>query len=67
MYVTRHFGYIRVMTDDQSSDTPDKMASSPYRDKRTARFAAGERVKEFQGVEQQAKKLLLILQEAVSR
>jgi len=55
------------MTDDESSDTPDRMEPSPYRDKRTARFAVGERVKEFQGFEQQAKKRLLILQEAVSR
>ena len=38
-----------------------------YRDKRTARFAAGERVKEFQGFEDQAKKRLAILEEADSR
>lgn len=38
-----------------------------YRDKRTARFAAGERVREFQAFEAQAKKRLLILQSAVSR
>ena len=38
-----------------------------YRDKRTARFAAGLRVKEFQGFEEQAKKRLLILTNAVSR
>lgn len=39
----------------------------PYRDKRTAKFAAGERVKEFQGFEEQAKKRLAILEEANSR
>ncbi len=38
-----------------------------YRDKRTARFAAGERVKEFQGFEEQAKKRLVILNAAVTR
>jgi proteic killer suppression protein len=38
-----------------------------YRDKRTARFAAGERVSEFQVFEKQAKKRLLILNSAVSR
>lgn len=48
-----------------------KSASSPalrlYRDKRTARFAAGDRVKELQPFERQAKKRLLILAAAVSR
>jgi len=38
-----------------------------YRDRRTSRFAAGERVKEFQVFEEQAKKRLLILKDAVSR
>ncbi|MSP87639.1 MAG: type II toxin-antitoxin system RelE/ParE family toxin [Alphaproteobacteria bacterium] len=38
-----------------------------YRDKRTARFAAGERVKEFQEFEEQAKKRLSILNASVSR
>ncbi|PTY03642.1 plasmid maintenance system killer protein [Verrucomicrobia bacterium LW23] len=38
-----------------------------YRDKRTARFALGERVKEFQAFEQQAKKRLRILTDADSR
>ena len=38
-----------------------------YRDKRTARFAAGERVKEFQGFEEQAKKRLVILNASVTR
>ncbi len=37
-----------------------------YRDRRTARFAFGERVKEFQAFEGQAKKRLRILQDAVS-
>lgn len=37
-----------------------------YRDKRTAKFAAGERVKAFQGFEEQAKKRLTILEEAES-
>ncbi|MBU3656215.1 MAG: type II toxin-antitoxin system RelE/ParE family toxin [Holosporaceae bacterium] len=37
------------------------------RDKRTAAFVAGERVKAFQGFEKQAKKRLLILKDAVSR
>jgi proteic killer suppression protein len=36
-------------------------------DKRTAAFVAGERVKAFQGFEEQAKKRLLILKDAVSR
>ena len=38
-----------------------------YRDKRTARFAQGERVKAFQGFEEQAKKRLSILNASVSR
>ena len=38
-----------------------------YRDKRTARFVSGVRVKEFHAFEQQAKKRLLILKSAVSR
>jgi proteic killer suppression protein len=37
------------------------------RDKRTAAFVAGERVKAFQGFEEQAKKRLLILKDAGSR
>jgi proteic killer suppression protein len=45
----------------------DKPAPPLYRDKRTAGFAAGERVREFQGFEEQAKKRLLILKDAVSR
>ena len=38
-----------------------------YRDRRTERFAKGERVKEFQAFEEQAKKRLLILESAISR
>jgi toxin HigB-1 len=38
-----------------------------YRDKRTAKFAAGERVKEFQGFEAQAQKRMVILESAESR
>ena len=35
-----------------------------YKDKRTAKFAAGDRVKEFQGFERQAYKRLEILEAA---
>jgi plasmid maintenance system killer protein len=46
----------------------DEQRAPPlYRDKRTARFANGERVREFQAFEEQAKKRLLILRSAVSR
>ncbi|MBF0157750.1 MAG: type II toxin-antitoxin system RelE/ParE family toxin [Magnetococcales bacterium] len=38
-----------------------------YRDKRTERFAAGERVREFQAFEEPIKKRLIILESAVSR
>ena len=38
-----------------------------FRDKRTARFAAGLRVKEFQGFERQAYKRLEILSAAVTK
>lgn len=38
-----------------------------YRDRRTARFANGERVREFQAFEKQAKKRLRILLDSVSR
>ena len=38
-----------------------------YRDKRTARFAAGERVREFQGFEIQGHKRLEILEAAPTR
>jgi len=49
------------MADDASEPKP------VYRDKWTAQFAAGERIKEFQAFEEQAKKRLLILNSAVSR
>jgi proteic killer suppression protein len=46
----------------------DKKRETPvYRDKRTANFAAGERVKAFQGFEEQIKKRLAILEDAESR
>jgi proteic killer suppression protein len=59
----------------RSDDVPasghggDVKAATPplYRDKRTARFANGERVKEFQAFERQAKKRLRILLDSVSR
>ena len=38
-----------------------------YRDKRTARFAAGERVKEFQAIERQAYRRLELLDAAISK
>ena len=57
------------MADDKKQ--PEKASEEPspplYRDKRTACFAGGERVKEFQAFEEQAKKRLLILKDAVSR
>jgi len=46
---------------------PEAPRQSLYRDKRPERFANGERVREFQAFEQQAKKRLLILEAAVSR
>jgi proteic killer suppression protein len=44
------------------SEVPPK-----YRDKRTERFAAGERVKEFQAFKEQAERRLDILEVALSR
>lgn len=38
-----------------------------YRDKRTERFAAGERVKEFQAFDRQAYKRLEILEAAINK
>lgn len=49
------------MTDDKTKGLP------LYRNKRTERFADGERVREFQSFEEQAKKRLLILKAAISR
>lgn len=42
-------------------------APPKYRDKRTERFAAGERVKEFQAFKEQAERRLDVLEAAVSR
>ncbi len=42
-------------------------APPKYRDKRTERFAAGERVKEFQAFKEQAERRLDILETALSR
>jgi proteic killer suppression protein len=49
--------------------TPSDGGSSrpKYRDKRTTQFAAGQRVKEFQGFERQAYKRLEILESAPSK
>ena len=46
----------------------DKQATSPkYRDKRTERFAKGERVKEFQAFKDQAERRLDILAVAANK
>lgn len=47
----------------------EKQAASPpkYRDKRTERFANGERVKEFQAFKDQAERRLDILEVATSK
>ncbi len=50
-----------------ASDQPEDLSRPIYRDRRTARFASGERVKEFQSFERQAKKRLVILLDSVSR
>ena len=43
-------------SDEASPQGPDEERAPPlYRDKRTARFANGERVREFQAFEEQAK------------
>lgn len=44
-----------------------KAAPSKYRDRRTERFAAGERVREFQAFREQAERRLDILEVAISR
>jgi proteic killer suppression protein len=55
-------------SDDASPQGPDEERAPPLdRDKRTARFANGERGREFQAFEEQVKKRLLILRAAVSR
>ena len=43
------------------------VAPPKYRDKRTERFAAGERIREFQAFKEQAERRLDILETAVSR
>ncbi|MGI8404308.1 MAG: type II toxin-antitoxin system RelE/ParE family toxin [Thermomicrobiales bacterium] len=50
---------------NHDDDLPPEL--SPYRDKRTERFAVGYRVKEFQAFERQASKRLRILHDAPSR
>ena len=45
----------------------DSTSPPKYRDKRTARFAAGQRVKEFQGFERQAYRRLEILEAAPTK
>ena len=50
------------MGDLDPPETPPK-----YRDKRTERFAAGERVKEFQAFKEQAERRLDILETAANR
>jgi len=58
---------------DDDERAPDDVgrsaAPSPplYKDKRTERFAYGERVKELQAFERQAKKRLRILLDSISR
>jgi len=52
---------------EPTNGEPEAESHPHYRDKRTARFASGERVREFQAFEQQAKKRLAILDAAVSR
>jgi proteic killer suppression protein len=57
------------MDDDEANPEGHNEERAPplYRDKRIARFANGDRVREFQAFEEQAKKRLLILRSAVSR
>ncbi len=50
------------MDDAEQPPTPPK-----YRDKRTERFAEGERVKEFHAFKDQAERRLDILEAAISR
>ena len=59
------------MRSDDAPPAQDSNERTPppplYRDKRTERFANGERVREFQAFERQAKKRLRILLDSVSR
>ena len=50
------------MGDDEQPESPPK-----YRNKRTASFAAGERVREFQAFKDQAERRLDILEAAANR
>lgn len=50
------------MKDPAGPEIPQK-----YRDRRTERFAAGERVREFEAFKEQAERRLDILEAAVSR
>jgi proteic killer suppression protein len=52
------------MTDDEDGQ---QSSQRTYRDRRTARFAAGERVREFQAIERQAYKRLDILDAAPNK
>lgn len=60
------------MQSDDAPSAPERVevGSSPrplFRDKRTERFANGERVREFHAFERQAKRCLRILLDSVSR
>ena len=59
--VMRHTCHILVVNEFGDTETPPR-----YRDKRTRRFAAGERVKEFEAFKEQAERRLDILEVAVS-
>lgn len=52
------------MTDEEDAQPP---GPRKYRDKRTARFAAGDRVREFQAIERQAYRRLEILDAAINK
>lgn len=52
------------MTTEDETPTPGRRT---YRDKRTERFAAGERVKEFQAFERQAYRRLELLEAAPNK
>ena len=69
--VVRRYWQSGTMPTDDNDGSPqgpgEDRAPPLYRDKRTARFANGERVQEFQAFEEQAKKRLMILRAAVLR
>ena len=48
-------------------EAPEKPLPPKFRDRRTERFAAGERVREFQAFKDQAERRLDILEAAVNR